>query len=67
MNGFQDGTPYDVLPVGSIPKFVPLYNILNRDILHSLRFHCLLSRFLLDRDGTGKEEINMRFSFSTPK
>ena len=37
----------------------------NRDILHSLRFHCVLSRFLLDREGTDEEERNMQFSFST--
>ena len=49
MNGFQDGTPYDGRPVGS------------------LRFHCVLSRFVLDRKGTDEEERNMRFSFSTPK
>ena len=35
--------------------------------LHSLRFHCVLNRFLLDREGTDEEERNMRFSFSTPK
>ena len=42
-------------------------NSLNRDILHSFRFHCVLSRFLLYREGTDEEERNMRFSFSTPK
>ena len=45
---------------------MPLYNSLNREILHSLRFHCVLSRFLLDGEGTNKDERNIRFSFSTP-
>ena len=48
MNGLQDGTPYSGRPVGNIPRFMPLDNILNRDILHSFCFHCFLSRFLLD-------------------
>ena len=43
-----------------------LDNSLNRDIFHSSRFHCVLSRFLLDGEGTGEEERNIRFSFSTP-
>ena len=67
MNGLQDMTPYDGRPVGNSPKFMPLDNSLNRDILHSLRFHCVLSRFVLDGEGTDEEERNMRFSFSTPK
>ena len=67
MNGLQDGTPYDGIPVGNIPEFMPLDNILNRDILRSFCLHCVLSRFLLDRDVTDVEERNMRFSFSTPK
>ena len=46
---------------------MPLDNRLNRDILHSLRFHCVLSRFLLDGEGTDKEDRNVRFSLSTPK
>ena len=33
MNGFQDGTPYDVCPVGNSPELIPLDNSLNRDIL----------------------------------
>ena len=67
MNGLQDRTPYAGRPVGNSPEFMPLDNSLNRDILHSLHFHCVLSRFLLDREGTDKEERNMRFSLSTPK
>ena len=57
MNGLQDREP----------AFMLLDNSLNRDILHSLRFHFVLSRFLLDGEGTDGEERNMRFSFSTPK
>ena len=64
---WQDGTPYDGRPVGNSPKFIPLYNSLNRDILHCLRFHCVLSRFVLDGKGTDEEERNMQFSFSTPR
>ena len=67
MNGLQGGTPYAGRPVGNIPKFMPLYNSLNRDILHSLRFHCVLSCFVLDGEGTDEEERNMRFSFFTQK
>ena len=67
MNGLQEGTPYARRPVGYSPEFMPLDNSLNRDILHSLRFHCVLSRFVLDGEGTDEEERNMRFSFSTPK
>ena len=46
---------------------MPLDNFRNRYILQSLRFHYVLSRFLLDGEGTDTEERNMRFSFSTPK
>ena len=46
---------------------MPLDNSLNIDILNSLRFHCVLSRFVLDREETDEEERNMRFSFSTPR
>ena len=67
MNGFQDGTPYAGRPVGNTPKFMTLDNSLNRDILHSLRSHCVLRRFVLDGEGTDKEERNMRFSSSKPK
>ena len=67
MNVLQEGTRYAGLPVGNIPDFVPLDNILNRDILHSLLPHCVLSRFLIYREGIDKEERNVRFSLSTPK
>ena len=53
--------------VGNSPEFMTLDDSPNRDILHSLRFHCVLSRFLQDGEGTDEEERNMRFSFSTPK
>ena len=66
-NGLHDRTPYAGRPVGNIPEFMPLDNSLNRDILHSLRSHCVLSRFVLDGEGTDKEERNMRFILSTPK
>ena len=67
MNGLQDGTPYAGRPLGNSPNYMPLDNSLNRDILQSLRFHCVLSRFVIDREGTDEEERNMRFSFYTPK
>ena len=67
MNGLQDGTPYAGRPVGNSPESTPLDNSLNMDILHCLRFHCVLSRFVLDGEETDKEERNMRFSFSTPR
>ena len=63
MNGLRYETPY----AGSHVKFMTLYNSLNRDILHSLRFHCNLSRFVLVGEVTDKEESNMHFSFSTSK
>ena len=46
---------------------MPLDNSLNREILQSLRFNCVLSRFLLYEEGTDEEESNICFSFSTPK
>ena len=67
MNGFQDRTHYAGRPVGNSPEFMPLENSLNRDILHCLRFHCILSRFVLDGEGTDEEESNLCFSFSTPR
>ena len=45
MNGLQDGTPYAGRPVGNIPDFMPLDNCLNREILHSLHFRCVLIPF----------------------
>ena len=46
---------------------MPLYIILNRDILHSSRVHRILSHFLIDREETNDEKRNMCFSFSTQK
>ena len=37
-NGLQGGMSYVRRPVCNIPKFVPLYNSLNRDILYSFCF-----------------------------
>ena len=67
MNGLQDRTPYAGLPAGNSPEFMPLDNSLNRDILQSLRFYCVLRHFLLEGEGIDEEERNMCFSFSTPK
>ena len=67
MNVLQDGTPYAGCPVGNSPDFMPLDNSLNRDILHSLPFNCVLSCFVLDGEVTDEEVRNIRFSFSTPK
>ena len=66
MNGLQDGTPCDGRHVGNSPKFMPLYNRLNIDILPSFRFNCVLCHFVLDEEGTNKEDRIMKFSFSTP-
>ena len=66
-NGLQEGTPYSGRPVGNSPDFIPLDNSLNRDILNSLRFHYVLSLFVLYEEGTEEEERNMKFSFSTPR
>ena len=54
MNGVQDGTPYSGPHEGNIPEFMPLDNSLNRDILHSFHFHCVLSRFFARRGGMSK-------------
>ena len=54
MNGLQDSTPYAGCPVGNSPEFMTLDNSLNSDILQSLRFHCVLSRFMLDGEGTNE-------------
>ena len=62
MNGLQDGTPYSGRHVGNSPEFMPLDHSLNRDIFHSLHFHCVLSRFLLGVEITDTEERNIRFS-----
>ena len=61
----QDGTTYAVRPVGKIPKFMPLYNLLNCDILHSLRMHSVLIRYIVYGEEINKDESNMCFSYST--
>ena len=62
LNGLQDGTPYACRPVGNIPQFMPLDNLLNRDILNYLRMHSFLSRYILDQEETDKEERNICFT-----
>ena len=52
LNGLQDGNTYADRPVGNSPKFMPLDNSLNRDILHSLRMHSVLSRYIADGEET---------------
>ena len=66
LNEMQNGTPYVGRSIRNSPKFMPFDNSLNRYILHSLCFHCVLSHFIVDREGTNEEEINLCFSFSTP-
>ena len=56
MNVLQGGKTYAGRPVGNIPKFMPLDNSLNKDILHSLNFDCLLKRFVLKVEGNDEEE-----------
>ena len=56
LNGLQYGTPCAGRPVGNSPEFMPLDNSLNREILHSLRFHCVLSHAIIDRKETTEEE-----------
>ena len=56
LNGLQYGIPYTGRPVDNIPKFVPLDNSLNCDILHYLRMHSVLSRYILDGEETDEEE-----------
>ena len=48
LNGLQDGTPYAGCTVGNSPEFMPFDNSLNRDILQSLHFHCVLSYSIID-------------------
>ena len=47
LNVLQDGTPCAGRPVGNSPKFMHLDNSLNRDILHSLRMHSVLIRYIV--------------------
>ena len=63
----KNGTPYAGRPLGNSPKFMPLDNRLNRDILQSLNFHCVLSHSFVDGKETTEEERKLCFSFSTPR
>ena len=54
-------------PKWYIPEFMPLDNFLNCDILHSLRMHSVLNRFILNGEKNDKEERNMCLSYSTPR
>ena len=67
LNGLQEVTPYAGCPVGDSPEFMPLDNPLNRDILHSLRMHSVLSRYIVDGEENTKEERSMCFSYSTSR
>ena len=67
LNGLQGGTPYADRPVGDSPKFMPLDNSLNCDILQSLRMHSVFSRYILDGEETNEEESNVCFSYSKPR
>ena len=62
LNGMQNGTTYSSRPVGNSPKFMPLDNSLNCDILHSLRMHSVLRCYILYGEETDEEERNMCFS-----
>ena len=46
---------------------MPLDNLLNRDILHSLHMHGVLSCYILYGEETDKGESNKCFSYSTPR
>ena len=59
LNEIQDGTPYAVCSVGNIPEFMSLDNLLNRDILHSLRMHIFLSCYIVDGEETDEGERSM--------
>ena len=67
LNGLQDGTPYAGRPVGNSPEFMPLDNLINCDILHSLRIHSVFSPYILDGEETDEEERKLCFSYSTPR
>ena len=67
LNGMQDGNPYDGRPVGNIPKFILPDNSFNRGILHSLRMHSVLSRYMLGGEETDEEERNMCFNYSSTR
>ena len=64
LNRLQDGTPYVGRPVGNIPKFMPLHNSLNGEILHSSCMNIVFFCYILDGEETNKEESNICFSYS---
>ena len=55
LNVLQDETPYADCNVDNIPEFMPLDNLLNHDILQSLRINSILSRYILYGEETDKE------------
>ena len=65
-NGLQDGTPYSGRPVGNIPEFMPLDNSLNRYILQSLHFHCVLSHSSIDGNNHQNERLPTFPSIQSP-
>ena len=67
LNGLQYETPYASRPVSNIHEFIPLYNLINLDILHSLIIHVVLSCYILYGEATDEEERNMCFSYSKPR
>ena len=67
LNRLQDETPYAGRPVGNIPKLIPLDNLFNCGILHSLRMHGFLIHYIVDGEETDEEERNMCFIYSTPR
>ena len=44
---------------------MPLDNLLNRDVLQSLRIHSVLRRYILYGEETNEEESNICFVYST--
>ena len=62
LNGLQYGTTYSSRPVGNIPEFMTLDNLLNREILQSLCINIVLSCYILDGEETNEEVRNMQFS-----
>ena len=67
INVLQDVTPYSGRHVGNSPKFMPLDNSLNRDILHSFSFCCVFIHYIIDGEETTEKESNMCFIYSTPR
>ena len=66
-NGMQYGNRYVGRTVSYSPDVIPLDNLLNHEIIHSLRIDSVLSCFILDGEAIGEEESTMRFSYSIPR